>query len=226
MASYTYSKTISDAADGLWNLSGGSAVVRNFYDLRAERGVSTYDQPQRLVINTTYEMPFGRGKPLGGNMNKYADIGLGGWQLNGILTLSKGLPLRNWSVASSTCNCFGGNQRPDSTGTSPDLGEAQSIDRWFNTSTIVRPAAFTFGTLGRTVTSVRGDNAKQLDFSLFKNFKATERFNIQFRAEAFNLTNTPLFGMPNTQVGSALFGQVTSQENSPRQVQLGLKILF
>ena len=90
----------------------------------------------------------------------------------------------------------------------------------------MRPAPFTFGNLGRTVTAVRGDNAKQLDFSLFKVFRAGERVRVQFRAEAFNLTNTPLFGMPNTQVGSALFGQVTSQENSPRQLQLGLKILF
>lgn len=226
MAAFTYSKTISDAADGLWNLSGGSTVVRNYYDLKSERAVSTYDQPLRLVINNTYELPFGRGNLVGHNMNRVADAVAGGWQVNGILTLSRGLPLRNWSVSGSTCNCFGGNQRPDSTGVSPDLGEARTIDRWFDTSRIVRPAPFTFGTLGRTVTSVRGDNARQLDFSLFKSFRAGERVRLQFRAEAFNLTNTPLFGMPNTQVGSAAFGQVTSQENSPRQVQLGLKILF
>jgi hypothetical protein len=90
----------------------------------------------------------------------------------------------------------------------------------------VAPAAFTFGNLGRTVSTVRSDNARNIDFSLFKSFRPTERMGVQFRAEAFNLTNTPLFSQPNTQVGSPLFGAVTSQENNLRQIQLGLKVLF
>jgi len=140
--------------------------------------------------------------------------------------LSSGLPLRNWGVSSSTCYCFGGNQRPDSTGVSPDLGSARTLDRWFDTTQIVRPAAFTFGNLGRTLTAVRGDSARHIDFSMFKSFRPTERLGVQFRAEAFNLMNTPLFSRPNVTAGSALFGVVTGQENDPRQIQLGLKVLF
>jgi len=191
-SSYSFSKTISDAADGLWNMANG---IRNFYCLKCERAVSSYDQPHRFVTNR-------------------------------ILTISKGLPLRNFPLSSNTCFCFGGTQRPNSTGTSAALSEGQTIDRWFDTRQIVAPASFTFGNLGRTLATVRSDNARNLDFSIFKSFRPTERVGVQFRAEAFNLTNTPLIAQPNTQVGSPLFGAVTSQENNPRQIQLGLKILF
>lgn len=226
LAAYTFSKTMSDAADGLWNLAGAPSVVRNWYDLRSERAVSTYDQPHRLVVNATYELPVGPGKLVGAHWNRLAGALLGGWQVNAIVTLSHGLPLRNFSTSPSTCYCFGGSQRPDSTGSSPALGEARSVDRWFDVAQLVRPAPFTFGNLGRTVTAVRQHGARHLDLSLFKSFRPVERLTVQFRAEAFNLTNTPLFGMPNTTFGSALFGVVTSQENTPRQIQLGLKLLF
>ncbi|HZO51660.1 MAG TPA: carboxypeptidase regulatory-like domain-containing protein, partial [Bryobacteraceae bacterium] len=183
-------------------------------------------QPHRFVTNITYELPFGRGKQFGAGVIRVVDAVLGNWQVNGILTISKGLPLRNFSLSSNTCFCFGGTQRPNSTGTSAALSEGQTIDRWFDTRQIVAPASFTFGNLGRTLATVRSDNARNLDFSIFKSFRPTERVGVQFRAEAFNLTNTPLIAQPNTQVGSPLFGAVTSQENNPRQIQLGLKILF
>jgi hypothetical protein len=222
-SSYSYSKTISDAADGLWNMANG---IRDFNCLKCERAVSSYDQPHRFVTNMTYELPFGRGQRFGANSHKVVNAAFGGWQVNGILTLSQGLPLRNFTLASNTCFCFGGNQRPNSTGVSAKLSEGQNIDRWFDTAQIVAPASFTFGNLGRTLATVRSDNARNLDFSIFKSFRPTERIGIQFRGEAFNLTNTPLFSQPNTQVGAPLFGRVTGQENTPRQIQLGLKILF
>lgn len=73
-AAYTFSKTISDAADGLWNMANG---IRNHYCLRCERAVSSYDQPQRFVTNMTYELPFGRGKQMGANMNSFANARAG-----------------------------------------------------------------------------------------------------------------------------------------------------
>jgi hypothetical protein len=223
LASYTFSKTMSDAQDGVWN---GANHVRDWTCLSCERAVSSYDQPHRLVVNTTYELPFGRGKSFGAGWNRAADALLGGWQTNAIVTLAKGLPLRNPGLSSNTCFCFGGGQRPNSTGVNPNLGDAQTIDRWFDTRQLVAPAQFTRGTLGRTIHSVRTDTAKNIDFSLFKSFRPVERMTIQFRAEAFNLFNTPLFSGPNVTVGSALFGVVSSQENDPRQIQLGLKLLF
>jgi hypothetical protein len=222
LMAYTYSKTITDADDGLWNRADG---IRDWYCRACERAVSSYDQPHRFVANVTYELPVGRGKIMGTNWNRVANAALGNWQVNGILTLSQGPPLYNFAVATNNCFCFGGGQRPDATGLSPVL-QKRTIDRWFDTNQFKQPAPFTYGTLGRTLSTVRADNARLLDFSLFKSFRPRERTEIEFRAEAFNLTNTPLFAAPSTTLGTPTFGVVTSQENSPRQIQLGLKILF
>ncbi len=148
----------------------------------------------------------------------YLNAILGGWQANGILTLSKGLPLR-LGVSQNTSFSFGGGQPPDSTGVSADLGSNKTIARWFDTSQFTQPAPFTFGNLARN-TNLRGDSLKQLDFSIFKSFPIKERIKVQFRGEAFNLANHPLFSDPGTTLGSPTFGVVTGQENSPRQIQL------
>ena len=223
MASYTFSKTISGAVDGLWTQAG---TVRNWYCIGCERAVSSYDQPHRFVFNGTYELPFGRGHRLLGGSGRLVQAALGGWQMNTIVTLAVGLPLYNWSESTSTCFCFGGLQRPNFNGQPVSLGDQQSVNKWFNTAAFSPAASFTFGNLGRTVTAVRAASAHNVDFSLFKSFKPTERLTAEFRAEAFNLTNTPIFGSPNVSLGSSLFGVVSSQENPPRQIQLGLKLLF
>ena len=102
----------------------------------------------------------------------------------------------------------------------------KNIDHWFDITQFRQPAPFTYGSLARTMTAVRQDGATQLDFSVFKSFSVVERMRVEFRAEAFNFTNTPLFGSPGTTFGTPTFGVVTGQENTPRQVQLVLKVLF
>jgi hypothetical protein len=223
MASYTYSKTISGAVDGLWTQAG---QVRNWYCVACEKAVSSYDQPQRLVINGSYELPIGRGHMLAGSANRLVNALIGGWQMNGVFTLAVGLPLYNWGESTSTCFCFGGLQRPDYNGLPASLGDAQSVNKWFNTAAFVAAQPYTFGNLARVVSAVRRDGAHNLDFSVAKNFKPREGMTVAFRAEAYNLTNSPLFGAPNVTQGSASFGVVSSQENTPRQIQAGLKILF
>ena len=223
MASYTFSKTITGAVDGLWTQAG---TVRNWYCLSCERAVSSYDQPHRFVFNATYELPIGRGKALAGSANRLLDTLIGGWQVNAIMTQAIGLPLYNWSESTSTCFCFGGLQRPDLNGQAVSLGDAQSVNKWFNTAAFSAAPSYTFGNLGRTLTAVRASSAHNFDFSIFKAFKPVERLTVLFRAEAFNLTNTPIFSAPNVQLGSTLFGVVSAQENTPRQIQLGLKLLF
>ncbi|MBV9082660.1 MAG: TonB-dependent receptor, partial [Acidobacteriaceae bacterium] len=223
MASYTYSKTISDAVDGLWNMSN---IVRNWYCIECDRSVSSYDQPQRFIVNASYQLPIGRGKPFAANTNRIVNALIGNWQLNAIATFSLGLPLYNFSESTSTCFCFGGTQRPNYNGAKVSLGGSQSVYEWFNTAAFSAAAPFTFGNLDRTFTAVRADGAHNLDFSVFKSFKPVEKMSVEFRAEAFNLTNTPIFSAPNTTLGSANFGVVTAQENTPRQIQLGLKVLF
>jgi hypothetical protein len=224
LASYTWSKTMSDGADGLWN-NNGIQIFRNWYCRACDYSISSYDQPHRFVTNVTYELPIGRGKALGAGWNKLANAILGQWQVNGILTLSEGQPLR-FTNAQNTSFSFGGGQTPDVSGVSPNLGSARTIDRWFDTAQFQQPRNFTFGTMGRSTSHLRNAGARNLDFSVFKELRIKERAQIELRGEAFNLANTPLFGNPGTVVNGANFGVVTGQENAPRQVQLGVKILF
>ena len=93
LSSYTFSKTLSDGADGLWN-NNGCQIIRNWYCRACDYSISSYDQPHRFVSNVTYELPIGKGKALGSSWNRFTDLLLGQWQMNGILTLSQGQPLR------------------------------------------------------------------------------------------------------------------------------------
>lgn len=220
--SYTWSKAIGDASDGIWN--DGQGTLRNWYCRSCERSLSTYDVPHRAVFNFNYELPFGRGKRFGSDMHWLLNGFVGGWQTNGIFTINSGLPL----VFSQTTNnsfSFGGYQRPDVIAGDARI-DNRSIDRWFDKTKFAIARDYTFGNIARTHPNLRSDFTRNLDFSLFKNFQFTERFNLQFRAESFNLTNTPIFGAPNTNVESGAFGTVTSQSNPPRSIQLGLKLLF
>jgi hypothetical protein len=223
MMSYTWSKTITDGNDGYWN--GTWRGQRDWYCRACDRSISTYDQPHRFVANFNYELPLGRGKMLGGGWSRWMDGVFGQWQVNGILMFSSGLPL-TMAVANNTSFSFGGNQRPDAAGTNANLGAGRRIERWFDTGAFTAPRAFTFGNLGRTHGSLRSDGASNLDFSVFKRIAVKERLTFELRGEAFNLANHVLFGAPGTTLATPTFGVVTGQENSPRQVQVALKVLF
>ena len=89
-----------------------------------------------------------------------------------------------------------------------------------------QPAPFTLGNTARTLPDVRGPSSENIDFSLFKMFRPMERMTVEFRAESFNILNQVVFGMPNTTLNSNQFGVISSQANSPRAIQFGLKVLF
>jgi hypothetical protein len=222
MLAYTWSKSIADSSDGIWN--DGQGTMRNWHCRACERSLSSYDVPHRVVVNFNYELPFGKGKKFGSSWNTVTDALLGGWQTNGILTLNSGQPLI-FSQTTNTSFSFGGYQRPDVTGADARI-ENRSIDRWFDTTQFAVAKEYTFGNLSRTHPNLRKDFTRNLDFSIFKNVRFTERFNLQIRGEAFNLTNTPIFGAPNTNVESGAFGTITTQDNPARSVQIGLKLLF
>src|SRR5262249_15772747 len=121
-------------------------------------------------------------------------------------------------------------QRPN-VGGDPNLPSDRStqdkLGAWFNTKVFSQPAAFTFGNAPRVLPDTRSDGMRNLDASLFKNFDIHEgAAKIQFRAEFFNVFNTPQFDMPGQLFGAAGFGVVSAQVNTPRQIQLALKILF
>ena len=100
------------------------------------------------------------------------------------------------------------------------------FSEYLNPAAFSAPDPFIYGNVARALGDVRGPRYSNLDMSLFKNFQLNERVRLQFRAEWFNSTNTPIFGLPNTGFGSAAFGTIASQQNDPRQVQLALRLHF
>ena len=122
---------------------------------------------------------------------------------------------------------FTSSQRPNATGASPETSGSvgQRINNWINKDAFSTAPALTFGNLSRTI-SERGPGLFNWDISIFKNFPVYERFKAQFRAEALNAFNTPYFRSPNTSFGSSSLGQILSQGNFPRFIQLGLRLQF
>src|SRR5262249_22773657 len=180
-------------------------VVQDWSNLRGERSKSLYDVPQRLVITALWELPLGKtGNPL------YRALA-GGWQLNEIMTLQSGLPIplqfpgQTW-----------GADRPSVVPGVSDKAATRSLTQWFNTAAFTAPAPFTYGTASRTLPDVSSDRVFNIDFSAFKNFVMGEKYKFQFRAEAFNLTNTPTFETPGATFGTATFGQVTATAFFPK----------
>ena len=224
LASYTDAKLIDDFS--IISNVGRNANIQNIYDRKNERAISSNDIAQNFVASFVYTLPFGRGRLIGGSMHRLLDAFVGGWQMNGILRFQGGQPL----ALSTTNTSNSGNNilRPNSTGVSAKLpGSVKDrLNRYFDTKAFTQPAPFTFGNVGRTLPDVRGPGLKNLDFSLFKNFKLVERLSLQFRAEAFNLTNTPSFSLPNQNFNAVAFGQITGTDNAARQIQFGLKLLF
>jgi hypothetical protein len=218
LLAYTNSKLIDDNLGNGANSSaqfsgGGSNDIQNWDNLRADRAISGNDLPQRLVISTSWELPFPRSMP--GALRQV----FGGWQLNPILTMQSGVPM----AITATAPAFGGN-RPNVVG-DPNV-ETPKLERWFNTDAFAVIPPFTFGNGPRNLPSTRTDGLFNLDISVQKNFRIRERVLAQFRAEAFNATNTPTFGTPGTGVASTQFGVVSSTASSPRDIQLGLKVYF
>ncbi|MGJ5817600.1 carboxypeptidase regulatory-like domain-containing protein [Paludibaculum fermentans] len=217
LASYTFSKLIdNNLGNGVNNFAdGGDNGVQNWDNLRAERAVSTSDLPQRLVMTASYELPFLK------NSKGIANAVLGGWQLNPIVTLQSG------NVISVTANApaFGGG-RPDLIG-DPSVSEP-TIDNWLNKAAFAPIQPFTFGNAPRNLPTVRTDGMQNIDLSVLKNFRLKERYKVQFRAEFFNLTNTPTFGNPTANISSGSFGTIRSlaTNTGPRNIQLALKFLF
>ena len=227
LVAYTWSKLISNvnaqnAPIGTTDNTG----VQNYYDLRAERSVSELDQPQNLIVNGVVELPFGKTKRFLGNISNTANLFVGGWKLTSIWTEQSGFPM------TLTAAGVGAGTRPNLVpGVSPVIAGKQTnqqrVQSWFNTGAFVTPPSYTFGTVRRTFTGVRGPGVQNLDASLEKDTKF-EHINAEFRAEFFNVTNNPHFSMPDMARQDAAFGTITSVVPSPpqREIQLAVKISF
>ena len=240
VAVYTWAKSLDDksAAAGVGGTNAFAGHM-NEHDPSIDHGLSDFDVNHRFVTSFVYQLPFGRGKKYGSNMNKAADIALGGWQLTGITTFQKGFPfsvLANDKLGLLTTFTQRANLVP---GCNPNSGFHKGVNEWFNTSCFVQPLAGQFGDSGRNI--IRGPGINNWDMGIGKDFKFTERVAFQFRAEAFNIFNhaqygydpftatsigAPVSNNPNTPpppIGN--YGQVIAARPG-RIVQLGGKLTF
>lgn len=211
LGSYTWSKHIDDNS-GQEGFLDRAAGIQNFYDRHAERALSSFDTPHRLLASAVYDLPVGRGRAVGREMSAALDAILGGWTVSGIATFQSGLPI----IIS----------RPSvRTDRSPRLDEP-TIDRWFDTTAFAPAPTFTFGNVGRTLPDVRTDGANNIDMTIGKYLRVPGGLRLQIRVDAFNLLNTPQFAAPEGSVTNPSFGRVTTQANSSRELQVGVKVYW
>ena len=206
---------------------GAAGTKQDFYCRKCEKSISAQDVSQRLVASVSYDLPFGKGRSYLNALPKPVDFILGGWEMNGIMTFQKGLPLAI-SNGSNNTNIGSPGQRPNDNGQNPAKSGAiaDRLNAYFDTSVFSAAPIYTFGNVGRFVPNLRGPGTHNLDFSLFKSFKYRERATIVVRAEAFNFTNSPTWNAPGTTVTSpGSFGVITGASGQ-RQVQLALKLSY
>ena len=224
-AVYTWAKSIDSksAAAGIGNDVAGWQGFLNNNDIRRDRGRSEFDVDHRLVSSFVYELPFGHGKRFGNNLPKVADVLIGGWQVNGIVTFQSGFPMTISAADVGGLNDTSGTNRADLVGDPDPSGFEPTIAKWFNTDAFRQPAAGFLGTSGRGILRLPGIN--NWDTGLFKNFKITEQVSFQFRFESFNAFNHTQWGGPIRNVADARFGRVLSTRPA-RINQLGAKLVW
>jgi outer membrane receptor protein involved in Fe transport len=217
LVSYTLSQTKDVGCDGWFGIEGCS--VQNNYNLKADKSVAGFDLPQMLSVSWAYQLPFGEGARFQ-TSSRAVNYVIGNWKVNGITSLSSGLPFTVF-VSGDIANIGNGSERPNRVG-DPHLSQ-QSPKLWFNPAAFAVPAQYTFGNVGRN--SLRSDWYKDVDFSVFREFPTVEKQHFEFRAEGFNVTNTPTWGIPASTVG-ANFGVVGGTRSTERELQFALKYLF
>lgn len=218
-AAYTFGKSITTSGQ---NNSDGTLGINipEYYGLN--RGLSGFDMPHNFQLTNMMELPFGKGRRY---LNQGGVLALlaGGWQVSNILSFTSGQPFTVGSSAASL-NAPGNSQRGDQV--KPDVEIFKTVgpgQPWFDTSAFAQVTAARFGTVG--VNSMRGPGVGNWDIGIHRLFQITERFNLQFRMESFNFTNTPKFNNPSATAGSSAFGIVNSAYNE-REFRLGLRMGF
>jgi Carboxypeptidase regulatory-like domain len=225
LVSYTRS-TLKDDASSVFDASILTGPVANFpvadsFNRKLERDYSTGDIPHVFVTSAVWDIPVGNGR-------RYQPGSIFGavvndWSVTGILTLQSGVPI---AVAQGTnSNAFAGfgTQRPNLSGNPTLPSDERSVSGWFDAAVFTAAPQFTLGNSLRN--PVRGPGYRNLDLALMRRIRLSTGRNLEIRAEAFNVTNTPPLGAPNGTFGAAAFGTITSA-GDPRVIQLAVKVIF
>jgi hypothetical protein len=237
-AAYTWSKAMDPLSTQFSGELGGSAV-QNGFDIPSDYGLSDYHVAHNFTANYTYDLPFGPGRPWGGGMSGVAGAIVGGWQLSGVFSAQSGLPVSVSGDSATTHVLARGGSRPDLKAggdNNPVYGNRDNTIPgqvgflWFDPTNFVSQQPGYYGNAGRN--TIIGPGVTKMDFSVLKNTRLTETKRLQFRAEFFNLFNTPEFSQPSAGIFSGAnrnqnAGRVDSTRlNSARQVQLALRLEF
>jgi hypothetical protein len=224
-AAYTFSKLIDDAGAvfdaAILTGPAASFQAADSYNRSLEKDDSTGSIPHVFSGSFVWQIPAGPGRLF--NLNGWQNSLLGGWQLAGIVRLQSGSPLAVTQATNLNAFAGFGIQRPNRIADTALPSGERSTSRWFNTAAFTQAPQFTIGNSSRN--PVVGPDYRTLDVMLGKTFSIDERFRAEFRAEAFNVTNTPPLAAPNTSFGTGAFGTIT-RALDPRVFELVLKLHF
>jgi carboxypeptidase family protein len=236
-ANYTWSKAL-DMNSAILNTyaTNEPPTVLNPFDLKSHKGLASFNIAHQFNGNFTYPLPFGRGQHFASNAGGLFDKLVGGWQLNGIMNLQSGFPFT--PMAGSNISGTGdSNGTPDVPNRNPNftgpvilgVDGFKKTGRYFDPNAFVLPLAGTFGNVARG--AFTGPGLFTVDASLFKKFNIDEKRTLQFRAEAFNVTNHPNFTTPNPAVFSGTSyspsaGVLTQMAGTSRLIQFALRLMF
>jgi hypothetical protein len=233
LGAYTLSKNIGiEPANTFGSWFGAAAQTSlNTFNQAAEKSLVGTDRTHVFILSWTYELPFGRSKRYLGGINPVLNQIIGGWQINAIQTYESGTPIA--VSGGGNLSIFGGGNRPDQVSNNVRSNVSMSdfnpaTDVYLNINAFAQPAPFTFGNAPALLPNVRTPANYNEDISIFKSFSFwRESTNLEFRAEMFNAFNRTNFAGPAADVNTPdTFGHIFAQANTPRVIQLALKLNF
>ena len=227
LASFIYSKYLDNTSGPNSWATARPDEVQNSYNLAAEKSLDPNDIPRSLVLSWIYDLPVGKGKPIGSGFNKVSQAVLGNWQVSAIATFKDGFPLGVTNLTNNA-NSQGGTQRPNIVGN--PVPANQGVYNWINPAAFTQPAPFTYGDAPRTMSYLRAPGYANWDIGIHKEWNWRELLRLQFRAELFNAFNRANFYAPTANPGlsyfiAGQFGQITSAFPA-RDTQFALKLYW
>jgi hypothetical protein len=230
LASYTLSKTLANNALTLGQPYATAMPLALDTDNRGlEKALAPINETNNLAISYTYQLPFGPRRHFANGRGPVGKV-VGGWETSGNLLYYTGVPIP--VTGGPSLPLGGGSNRPNLLLGEPVRASISGrfdphADRYLNLGAFSQPAPYTIGTVGPTLSNVRGFPGANENLSLIKNTYITESTYVQFRAEAYNVFNRVIFSNPAANINTpATFGQVTGQANTPREFQFALKLVF